>query len=58
MNRLDDYDYLGGFMVSRCEQCYRNCSIVHRYSCGTPTHCPYGLNQAEFESVEEEEEIE
>lgn len=50
----DDYGYIEGFMVSRCDVCYRSCAVVHRLSAGTPTHCPYGLPMAEFEEVEEE----
>lgn len=50
----DDYDYIDGFMVSRCNACYRSCAVVHRLSSGTPTHCPYGLNQHDFDDVQEE----
>ena len=50
----DDYAILEGFMVSRCNGCYRSCAVVHRFSSGTPTHCPYGLNQHDFDDVQEE----
>lgn len=49
----DDWDYLGGFVVSRCDGCYRSCSVVSRYSAGSPTDCPYGVPNCEFYDVEE-----
>lgn len=51
----EDLDYLGGYMVSRCNGCYRDCAVVHRYSSGTPDKCPYGVPGCDFYDVEEEE---
>lgn len=51
----DDWGFLSGWVVYRCNHCARSCSVIGKYMDGTPTTCPYGVygENVEFEEVEE-----
>ena len=51
----EDWDYLGPYVVSRCDGCYRGCSVIHRDSSGTPDKCPYGFPGCDFYDVGDSE---
>ena len=48
METKEEHEYMGGYTVWSCAECFRDCAVVSRYTSGPP-ECPYGNPDSAFE---------